>query len=393
MNQKIILILGSGHLAYRVQKLFRQTNYQIIHRAIEDVYQQNNNDSLIDSLNRYMQTVSITDVAMVYVLDDKDEVNLQFIIALLSMFSNLPVTASLFNENLIPHLTAQHPNLTIINPAKMAAPYFVAALYKPIERATILETGRKETSVQKPKDSLIKKLVFSFLALLIVSVCYFHFVLHWTWIDAIYFVSVTASTVGYGDLNVLQSPDHSKLLVVFLIFASTIFTWLIFSFTIDYLIKKRIQYALGRKKYNTKNHVVVCGLGRLGYFIVEELLLKNEKVIIIEQNEDANHIDYFRHLGAEVYIGDAKLSKVLADVNVKEAKALIAVINNDATNIEIGLNARTFQPDLRLILRIFDQQMAEKIKTYLNIHLTMSASALVDDIFSAVVKNKTKAIE
>jgi hypothetical protein len=387
MNQKIILILGSGHLAYRVQKLFRQTSYQVIHKAIEEIYTQNHTDSLIDNLNQYMQSIVMADVAMVYVLDDKDEINLQFIIALMSMYENLPLTASLFNENLILHLVAEHQCLTIINPAKMAAPHFVAALYQSLDRKPSHLAKPNDSQIKKPNDSLIRKLLYAFLALLLVSVAYFHFVEHWSWVNSIYYVAVTASTVGYGDLNVLQSPDHSKIFVVFLIFASTIFTWLIFSFTIDYLIKKRIQYALGRKKYNSKGHVIVCGLGRLGYFIVEELLQKKEKVIIIEQNEDSNHIDHFRHLGAEVYIGDAKLSKVLADVNVKEAKALIAVINNDATNIEIGLNARTFQQDLRIILRIFDQQMAEKIKSYLNIHLTMSASALVDDTFSAVVKN------
>ena len=147
-----------------------------------------------------------------------------------------------------------------------------------------------------------------------------------------------------------------------------------------------MQLSLGRRKYNFSNHIIVCGLGRLGYFIVEELLQKNEKVIIIEQNENSRHIDYFKNLGAEVYIGDARLPKVLADVNVVQARALVSVINSDSINLEIGLNARSYQWDIKLILRIFDEQMAEKIKEHLSIHHTLSASNICDEKFYEVLE-------
>ncbi|MBC7863304.1 MAG: hypothetical protein IAF38_10040, partial [Bacteroidia bacterium] len=62
--------------------------------------------------------------------------NLQLIIALISLYPDIPIAASLFNENLIPHLQANHKNVTILNPAKIAAPYFVAALHQPLQRKT-----------------------------------------------------------------------------------------------------------------------------------------------------------------------------------------------------------------------------------------------------------------
>jgi voltage-gated potassium channel len=74
------------------------------------------------------------------------------------------------------------------------------------------------------------------------------------------------------------------------------------------------------------------------------------------------------------------------DVNVKDAKAVISVIDNDALNIEIGLNARAMIPNLRVILRIFDEQMTPHINKILNIELTYSASAIALNHFFEKIK-------
>ena len=74
-------------------------------------------------------------------------------------------------------------------------------------------------------------------------------------------------------------------------------------------------------------------------------------------------------------------SEVIKDVNVAEAKAVISVINNDSLNLEIGLNARSHQPNVKMILRIFDDQMADKIKDYLKIYHALSASAIANESF------------
>jgi voltage-gated potassium channel Kch len=389
MKKQVVLILGSGHLSYRLKRILLKKEYEIIHGTIDVINAQAEPGSLLENLNAYMKNIDLASVAMIYLLDEKDENNLQLIIAFISLYKSISITASLFNENLIPHLQNHPGNLIILNPAKIAAPFFVAALYQPLQKRSVHRPFNKKNEFKsKRKDLLIQKLLLSFSALLLFAVAFFHFFENLTWVDSLYFVVVTVATVGYGDINLLQSAVLSKIFAVMLILSSTVFIWMIFSLTIDRILKKRIQIALGRKKYNFTNHIIVCGLGRLGYFIVEELLQRNEKVIIIEQNENSRHIDYFRHSGAEVYIGDGRLSKVLDDVNVSKARAVISVINSDALNLEIGFNARTYKPDMRLILRIFDEQMAEKIKEYFNIHFSLSASAIADEKFYEVLKNK-----
>jgi voltage-gated potassium channel Kch len=304
------------------------------------------------------------------------------VIKLISLNADIKITAALFNESIIPHLQAAHPNLSVLNPAKIAAPAFVKALDTAL--AHTLKYALPKVIPYRRKnfaDNFIEWLVVLFIGIIIFSVTYFHISENISWIDSLYFVVVTIATVGYGDISLLHSSIVTKLVGISLILSSTVFIWMVFSLTIDRVVKKRAQLLLGRKKYNYSDHIILCGLGRLGYFIAQELINRNEKVIIIESNENSPHIEYFRSEGLDVYIGNARLPKILEDVRVSNAKALISAISDDYMNIEIGLIARSYNNDVRLILRIFDEGMAHKIKDNLDIHLTLSMSAIADEKF------------
>ncbi len=382
MNNQHILILGSGHLAYRVKKLALTKGYKTNSISKEAFQLKDTDSSTFDSIVKVLQNTDLSTLSMAYLLDDSDEFNLQLTIVLMSLCKNLRITASLFNENIATHLSAGHPNLLILNPAKIAAPAFVEALGQPVIHQLNYPVVNPIKQKENFKiDSLINILLSSFLLLITLATLYFHFAENLSFLDALYFVVVTISTVGYGDINLLNASAVSKVIGILLILSSTIFIWMIFSLTIDRVIKKRVQLSLGRKKYTYSNHIILCGLGRLGHFIAAELIKRGEKIVIIESNEASADVDYFRNLGADVYIGNARLPRVLQDVGVAQAQAVIAVVNDDFANLEIGLNARSFQPNLRLILRIFDESMAQKIKETLDIHLTLSMSALADDKF------------
>ena len=380
------ILVGSGHLAYRLSVLVAASGSEIVLLARDDTRSASVGGSTFGLIERMLRDVDLTTISSAYLVDDRDEVNLEFLIALLSVDRRLPVVVSLFNENIAPHLQAANPNVRVLNPAKIAAPTFIDALdvllsdalrYRPAPIA--------DDPVRKPIDPLIAKLSVGFATMLVAATAYFHAAQQLSWIDALYFVTVTVATVGYGDINLLNASTTTKLMGIGLILGSTFFIWMIFSLTVDRIIKRRVQLALGRRTYTHRGHVIVCGLGRLGYFIAESLIARGEKVLIVERNEDSSTIEHFRSLGADVYIGDARLPRVLQDVGVTRAKALYSVINNDFTNLEIGLNARTFEPNLRLVLRIFDDAMSARIREQLDIPLTYSMTAIADDkVFRAM---------
>jgi len=338
--------------------------------------------SAVDALAHALHGIDLGTLAAVFLVDDRDEHNLALLIALISLNRTVPIVVSLFNERIAPHLQAAHPHVHVLNPAKLAAPVFVQALKKPLTHslrytpAKLVDDGARSTS-----DHLIPRLLLSFGAVLVAAVIFFHFAERLSWLNAVYFVIVTVATVGYGDITLLNAGAVSKVAGISLILLSTVFIWMIFSLTVDQIIKRRVQRALGRKRYAHTGHVIVCGLGRLGTFIAEGLLQQGETVVIVEQNADVPAVEHCRALGADVYVGDARLPRVLQDVGVTRAKALYSVINNDIANLEIGLNARSFDPELRLVLRMFDESMSDRIREHLDIHLTFSMTAIADDAF------------
>ena len=382
MSRKSVLIIGTGHLAYRIRKLARDRDCEIVHVASDALRSHAGDTSVFDAIAHGIQGVDLHALAMTFLVDDHDERNFELLIALVSIESTLPIVASFFNENIAPHLQAAHPNVRIMNPAKIAAPTFVAALDTPVTHTLRYVPAPIDQERLAPRsDNLIPRLMTGFGALVAVAVAYFHMRMQLSWLDALYFVVVTVATVGYGDITLKDASPVTKVAGIALILASTVFIWMIFSLTVDNIIKRRVQLALGRKRYGCRDHVILCGLGRLGSFIAEGLLARGEHVLVVERNEDAPAVAHLRALGADVYIGDARLPRVLDDVGVTRAKALYSVTNDDYANLEVGLNARSFEPDLRLVLRIFDESMSGRVKEHLDIHLTFSMTAIADELF------------
>jgi hypothetical protein len=387
MEVKTVLILGSGHLANRTKLLVTQMGFTVTHLTNLFTNLPSADSSTISETEKVFHNMDMKSFTMTYVLFEKDQDNLEIVIAMTALFSGIPITTSLFNENIRPHLERANPKLIIINPAQLAAPQFVKALDSTVHRNPKLRTKFEPIKeVKNSSNSFLIILISLFAIVTFSAATYFHFKEQLSWLDAFYFVVVTISTVGYGDFNLQNSSAISKIVGIFLILSASIFTWLIFSLLIDGIIKKRAQRSLGRKKYNYKDHIILCGLGRLGHFIADELQKKGERIVIIESNQESASIEYFRSLKVDVYNGNARQPHVLQDVGAEKCRALISVINDDYANLEIGLNARYFQPELKLVLRIFDESMADVIKEKFDIHLTKSMSFIAAEKFASILE-------
>lgn len=135
------------------------------------------------------------------------------------------------------------------------------------------------------------------------------------------------------------------------------------------------------------DHVIICGLGHVGYRTAQNLLRNNIECVIIEVKETL-FVEEMRSLGVPVIIADARRQEVLEQANLRKAKAIIVVTNDDLANLEIAIDARTIRPDIRVVMRMFDENLARKISKSFNIQCVFSTSAIAAPVFAAAVTER-----
>jgi hypothetical protein len=223
-------------------------------------------------------------------------------------------------------------------------------------------------------------LVGAFCTLLLAGMIFFHQAAHLSWLDALYSTARVVTTDDFGEVG-QRGSTGTKLFGIFVMLSAVALVAITIALIADRMVKRNAEIALGRRRYRLRGHVIVCGLGRLGSQVVEELLRSGEQVLVIEEKPGNRFLETVRARGARVLIGDASLPKNLSDAGVSNALALISVISDDLKNLEIGLNARSLRPDLCLILRIFDTGIAERMREHLDIHFAFSTSSVAAEKF------------
>ncbi|MFL7794115.1 MAG: TrkA family potassium uptake protein [Anaerolineae bacterium] len=131
------------------------------------------------------------------------------------------------------------------------------------------------------------------------------------------------------------------------------------------------------------NHVVVCGLGKVGYRVAKELLRLGEEVVGIERDADIPFLEELRQMNVPVLLGDARTRDMLEKASVREASAIVVCTQDDLTNLDIALDAREIKPDIKVVMRMFDGQLAERVRHGFGIRTAFSTSALAAPAFAA----------
>jgi voltage-gated potassium channel Kch len=113
---------------------------------------------------------------------------------------------------------------------------------------------------------------------------------------------------------------------------------------------------------------------------VQSLLRHGERVVAIERYEDDEFVQTAREL-VPVVVGNAKMEETLRKAGAAGAKALIAVTDDDIANLSIVLAAKRARPDCRVVTRMFDSALAEKLERALSVDAVLSVSAAAAPTF------------
>jgi Trk K+ transport system NAD-binding subunit len=126
--------------------------------------------------------------------------------------------------------------------------------------------------------------------------------------------------------------------------------------------------------------VIVAVLGNLGYRLVRELVRAGETVVAIEQRENGEFVCATREEAA-VVLGNARAADTLRRAGVAGARIFVASTDDDLANLSSGLAARRARPDARVVLRVFDAQLAERLLGQVDVDAVLSVSAAAAPTF------------
>jgi Trk K+ transport system NAD-binding subunit len=202
--------------------------------------------------------------------------------------------------------------------------------------------------------------------------------------DALYrTVSVMATGADMHEREL--TVGWQKVFVSFLRIAGAALVASFTAIVTNFLLRARLGGALEIRRIPDGGHVVVCGLGNVGFRVVEELRRAGEPVVVIERARDGKFMATARRLGIAIIVGDAAVMEVLRQAKAATARAVVAATDSELVNLEVALLARELNPRQRVVLRLSDTHLAETLRDAANIRLALSIPALAAPAFVAAL--------
>ncbi len=184
----------------------------------------------------------------------------------------------------------------------------------------------------------------------------------WPVLDALYMTVITLSTVGFTEVHPLSDAGHLFTIALIAIGVSTA------AYAVgtagEYVIGGRLSAALRRQRMQhdidrLQGHHIICGYGRVGRQVVEELEARAARAVVIEPSDEPFPSDHPEVLRIR---GDATDDRALRAAGIERAAGLVAAAGDDATNIVVTLSARALNADLLIVARAIQPEAEDKLR-------------------------------
>jgi voltage-gated potassium channel len=133
-------------------------------------------------------------------------------------------------------------------------------------------------------------------------------------------------------------------------------------------------------------HTVLVGLGHLGYRVVKSLCEMDEDVVVIEIDPKPDLLKDVHFLNVPIIQEDATHETAMQSVRVAYAKSIILCTQNDSLNLQMAVKARSLNPDIEVIIRIFDDDFAQALQKQFGFR-ALSATGMAAPVFAALAAN------
>lgn len=215
------------------------------------------------------------------------------------------------------------------------------------------------------------------------------FIMNLNIFDSIYYTIITIATVGYGDIipiTPLQKIFSVTLALSGVGILAYIVTFIISSVT-ENLQGIRSGRIMEKKLSEMENHYILCGFGRVGNAVYEELMKRNQKVIIIEKNEEKLE-DIETNDNVILLNANATEDKTLKKINIQKSLGVIVTTGSDVDNLFIVLTTRELYKDAWIVSRASKKESVKRLKhAGANKVISPEASGGTDIYFASVKPN------
>lgn len=190
----------------------------------------------------------------------------------------------------------------------------------------------------------------------------YHLLEGWSVFDSLYMTVITLGTVGYGETHPLHTAG--RVFTIFLIlFGIGILTYS-FSVITAFLVEGDLKHAIRRRRMERKiksleGHYIVCGGGRTGRYLIDELAKTNHPFVVVDQ--DPALVQALAQEGFLVVAGDSSLDETLKQAGIDRAKGLATCLPSDKDNLFVTITARGLNPRLRVVAKLMDRNVGDKL--------------------------------
>jgi len=242
---------------------------------------------------------------------------------------------------------------------------------------------RRLVRLWRHTNPFLRAAVSLMLTLFLISVIVFRQFYPLALSNAVYFTAALITTVGLGDINLLHAATPLKFYGVFVMLTGAVLMAVIYALIAEAVVSERIAALVGAPLDDQHEHYVVAGVGTVGFRVVTMLHEAGEHVVAIEESEHARFVSQVRALGIPIVIGDTLFEDTLRRAQIARARAFICATSSDLANIEAALNARAIRPDIHVVVRVFDHELAVQARRSLNIPAAFSTASLGAPVFAS----------
>jgi voltage-gated potassium channel len=184
----------------------------------------------------------------------------------------------------------------------------------------------------------------------------------WGLFDSLYMTVITLTTVGFGEVHPLSVRGRSFTMLLAM---GGIFS-LFYAATeiVRFMVSGEVAALFGRQRMERslsqlRDHIVVCGFGRMGRYVCREFAAMGIGFVVIDR--DPAQLEGFELRGGVPLPGDATSDELLRRAGVERARALVTVVASDADNLYITMSARFLAERLFIVARAEDDHAVEKL--------------------------------